>query len=73
MRWPLLILFIFSASFKPEEGSVLLHRFIVLPASQLTILGKSNVKNFQCAIVRYSGADTLVLQEGDTKGRPVFY
>lgn len=50
----------------------LVHRLIVLPASKLTIDGKTNVNSFTCSIAKYSGKDTLVLQEGGKKIRPVF-
>lgn len=55
----------------PEKG-VLVHRFIVLPESKLTIDGKTNVNAFQCAITKYTGKDTLVLEEGGRNRRPVF-
>lgn len=56
-------------SFRSEDA-LIVHRLIVLPESQLTISGKTNVNEFQCVIARYSGSDTLVLHEGRT--RPVF-
>src|SRR5689334_3459823 len=55
----------------PEKGR-LIHRFIVLPDSKLTIDGKTNVNAFQCAITQYTGKDTLVLEEGGHNKRPVF-
>ncbi|HRI79396.1 MAG TPA: hypothetical protein PLR06_07670 [Cyclobacteriaceae bacterium] len=73
MRWLVFIaLSILVSSFKREERAVLRHHFIVLPASQLVINGKTNVNKFKCAIARYSGTDTLVLQEGGVKGKPIF-
>ena len=54
------------------ESSLLVHRLIVLPDSQLTIDGKTNVNNFTCAISHYKGRDTLVLHEGGANVRPVF-
>ena len=73
MRWLLIVaLFSLVSAFSREDSAVLRHRFIVLPASQLIIHGKTNVNKFQCAIARYSGTDTLVLQEGGVKGKPIF-
>jgi YceI-like domain. len=54
-----------------EEPALLRHHFIVLPASKLTIHGKTNVNSFKCSITQYCGRDTLVLQEGGNS-RPVF-
>jgi hypothetical protein len=54
------------------EGGVLVHRFIVLPSSKLTIDGKTNVNTFRCAITQYAGRDTLVLQEGGKNKKPFF-
>ncbi len=51
---------------------MLVHRFIVLPASKLSIDGKTNINSFTCAIAKYSGTDTLVLHEGGKNVRPVF-
>ena len=73
MRWLFTIaLFALITSFEHDDNAVLQHRFIVLPASQLVIDGKTNVNKFQCSISRYSGTDTLVLQESGTKGKPIF-
>jgi len=66
---PFVVLMSFAPS--PEKG-VLIHRFIVLPSSKLTIDGKTNVNAFQCAITQYVGKDTLVLEEGGKSKRPVF-
>ncbi|HNP07585.1 MAG TPA: YceI family protein [Cyclobacteriaceae bacterium] len=54
------------------EGGVLVHRFIVLPSSKITIDGKTNVNSFRCAITQYVGRDTLVLQEGGRNKKPFF-
>jgi hypothetical protein len=55
-----------------QPSSSLVHRLIVLPDSQLTINGKTNVNSFRCIIPRYVGKDTLVLHEGGKNVRPVF-
>ena len=65
------LIFLISSFNKEEEKVVLRHRLIVQPASKLMILGKTNVNNFQCAIARYCGSDTLVLQEGGSPGKPI--
>jgi hypothetical protein len=65
-----LILFISTAFLFP--GADLVHRFIVLPQSKLSIDGKTNVNSFTCAIAKYTGTDTLVLHEGGKNVRPVF-
>lgn len=70
----LLVLFSSAfAAFNTEDARpILRHRLIVLPDSRLLINGKTNINQFQCAISRYCGSDTLVLQEGGANGRPVF-
>jgi hypothetical protein len=55
-----------------RERGVLIHRFVVQPSSKITIDGKTNINSFQCAITRYFGRDTLVLQEGGRNKRPIF-
>ena len=65
-------LFVLISAFTLEDHAVLRHRFIVLPSSQMIIHGKTNINKFQCSISRYSGTDTLVLQEGGIKGKPIF-
>lgn len=50
----------------------LVHYLVVLPSSTLEVEGTTNVNNYKCAIVRYTGSDTLVLQEGGQNIRPVF-
>ncbi len=55
-----------------ENKRSLIHRFIVLPDSKLTIDGQTNVNTFRCAISRYAGNDTLVLHEGGVLRRPIF-
>lgn len=65
-----LIIFITSAFVFPSAD--LVHRFIVLPQSKLSIDGKTNVNSFTCAIAQYAGTDTLVLHEGGKNVRPVF-
>lgn len=55
-----------------KETDLLVHRLIVQPASQLVINGNTNVNSFRCAIPKYVGIDTLVLQEGGKNVRPVF-
>ncbi|MCE2734407.1 MAG: hypothetical protein ACK5OS_16615 [Chryseotalea sp.] len=59
----------FGSSLPPGE---LIHRFIVLPTSQLSIHGKTNVNTFTCAIKTYAGTDTLILKEGGLLQKPVF-
>lgn len=72
------IFFLVSTAFRVEsespviESPILVHRLIVLPDSQLTIDGRTNVNPFKCFIPQYVGKDTLVLQEGGTKSKPVF-
>lgn len=68
---PALLLFFISSAFILRDAP-LVHRLIVLPASKLSIDGKTNVNSFTCAIAKYAGTDTLVLQEGGKKIRPVF-
>jgi hypothetical protein len=60
-----------SVGFRLPDG-FLVHRLIVLPESKLIINGKTNVNSFRCAIPKYIGKDTLVLQEGGKNVRPVF-
>ena len=66
-----LLIFLFSSAFLSGDAN-LVHRFIVLPASKLSIDGKTNVNSFTCAIAKYYGTDTLVLHEGGKNVRPVF-
>jgi hypothetical protein len=66
-----LLIFIFSSAFLIRDAN-LIHRFIVLPESVLSIDGKTNVNSFTCAIAKYAGTDTLVLHEGGRNVRPVF-
>lgn len=66
-----LLIFLFSSAFLAGDAN-LVHRFIVLPASKLSIDGKTNVNSFTCAIAKYYGTDTLVLHEGGKNVRPVF-
>lgn len=54
------------------SAQTLVHRLIVQPSSCLFIEGTTNVNSYECAIVRYTGADTLVLHEGGRNIRPVF-
>lgn len=44
---------------KPER----VHRWVVQPASSLTVAGKTNVNTFRCQIQSYCGRDTLILQD----------
>jgi hypothetical protein len=66
-----ILLFFISSAFLLSDAP-LVHRLIVLPASKLSIDGKTNVNAFTCAIAKYSGTDTLVLHEGGRNTRPVF-
>ena len=50
----------------------LVHRLIVQRSSTLQIEGKTNINHYTCAIIRYTGNDTLVLHEGGRNIRPVF-
>ncbi len=68
---PAILLFIISSAFIFSDAP-LVHRLIVLPASKLSIDGKTNVNSFTCAIAKYNGTDTLVLHEGGRNTRPVF-
>jgi hypothetical protein len=65
LRLFLAIVFVLQSSFAKKELSdhFLRHRFIVLPASSLSIHGKTNVNQFVCATARYCGTDTLILKE----------
>ena len=68
-----LLFFLIACAFAPTgENPVLLHRFIVLPSSTLTIDGSTNVNSFRCGISKYIGNDTLILQEGKTIRKPIF-
>lgn len=67
------VVFIVASSFAAlDDSPVLIHRLIVLPDSQLTIDGRTNVNPFSCAIPKYIGKDTLVLQESGGSAKPVF-
>jgi len=66
-----LFIFFFSSAFL-NSGTILVHRFIVLPDSKLAIDGNTNINSFTCSIARYAGTDTLVLHEGGKNVRPVF-
>jgi len=66
-----LFLFVICSAFLLSDAP-LVHRLIVLPTSKLSIDGKTNVNSFTCAIAKYTGTDTLILQEGGKKIRPVF-
>lgn len=66
-----ILLFFITSAFLFSDAP-LVHRLIVLPASKLSIDGKTNVNTFTCGIAKYSGTDTLVLHEGGKNTRPVF-
>jgi hypothetical protein len=66
-----IVVLVAATAWMPGD-SVLIHRLIVLPSSKLTIVGKTNVNSFTCAIAEYCGTDTLVLHEGGKNVRPVF-
>jgi hypothetical protein len=68
---PGLLILLLTSSFLAGDTN-LVHRFIVLSASKLSIDGKTNVNSFTCAIAKYFGTDTLVLHEGGKNVRPVF-
>jgi hypothetical protein len=53
-------------------SQTLVHRLIVQPSSTLCIEGTTNINSYECAIMKYTGNDTLVLHEGGRKIRPVF-
>jgi hypothetical protein len=72
MKLPSVILLFFISSAFLASDADLVHRLIVLPASKLSIDGKTNVNSFTCAIAQYAGTDTLVLHEGGKNTRPVF-
>jgi hypothetical protein len=67
-----ILIFFISSAFLVRDDADLVHRLIVLPASKMSIDGKTNVNAFTCAIAKYSGTDTLVLHEGGRNTRPVF-
>ena len=68
-----LVILLVGSSFAFEDDSpVLVHRLIVLPDSQLSIDGRTNVNPFSCSIPQYVGKDTLVLQESGGSAKPVF-
>jgi len=54
------------------KSQTLIHRLIVQPSSTLNIEGTTNINSYDCAIIRYTGNDTLVLHEGGRNIRPVF-
>ena len=54
------------------KSQTLVHRLIVQPSSTLNIEGTTNINNYECAISKYTGNDTLVLHEGGRNIRPVF-
>lgn len=68
---PAVLILLFSSAFLASDAN-LVHRFIVLPASKLSIDGKTNINSFTCSIAKYYGTDTLVLHEGGKNVRPVF-
>ena len=53
-------------------SQTLVHRLIVQPSSTLYIEGTTNINGYECAIIKYTGNDTLVLHEGGRNIRPVF-
>lgn len=64
-------LFLTAFHSREVDNGVLVHRLIVQPNSKLTIDGRTNVNQFQCATTYYSRNDTLVLVEGKAR-RPFF-
>jgi hypothetical protein len=70
----LVVLMLSASAFavEREDDPILIHRLIVLPDSQLTIDGRTNVNPFKCYIPQYVGRDTLVLQESGGGAKPVF-
>lgn len=66
------LVFLLFSGFTPTGRGILTHRLIVQPSSKIMIDGKTNVNTFRCAITQYTGTDTLVLQEGGARRRPVF-
>ena|SRR5688572_421995 len=54
------------------KSQTLVHRLIVQPSSTLSIEGTTNINSYDCAIIKYTGNDTLVLHEGGRNIRPVF-
>ncbi len=67
----ILTLLLANAFVAEKNSSVLIHRFIVQPASTVIISGKTNVNSFRCSSL-YSGKDTLVLREGGAGVKPIF-
>jgi len=53
-------------------SQTLVHRLIVQSSSTLCIEGTTNINSYECAIMKYTGIDTLVLHEGGRNIRPVF-
>lgn len=67
-----ILTFLLASAFVAENNpSVLIHQFIVQPASKIVISGKTNVNSFQCSSL-YAGKDTLVLREGGAGSKPIF-
>ncbi len=71
MRNWLILAALLLMAFSYKEEALLVHRLIVLPTSRLTIDGRTNVNQFQCATTYYTRKDTLVLIEGKAR-RPFF-
>ncbi|MFZ5971654.1 MAG: hypothetical protein ACOYXA_08670 [Bacteroidota bacterium] len=71
MRHCLILSTLLLTALSGKEEAVLVHRLIVLPTSKLTIDGRTNVNQFQCATTYYTRRDTLVLIEGKAR-RPFF-
>lgn len=73
MRLIIICILLTAMGFSTEQTSgILVHRLIVQPSSKIIVNGKTNVNSFRCAITQYTGADTLVLQEGGARKRPFF-
>jgi hypothetical protein len=68
------LLFVLTIIFATQhiKSQDLVHRLIVQPSSTLQIEGTTNINRYTCAIIRYTGNDTLVLHEGGRNIRPVF-
>jgi len=68
----LVIVLVITLATPRDEPPVLVHRLVVQPSSTLSIEGTTNINRYKCAISRYAGSDTLVLNEGGRNIRPVF-
>lgn len=62
------LLCLISCTLLTHAAAAQSRELVVLPASTLTIHGKTNVNRFTCAVARYVGRDTLVYAGGEGGG-----